>query len=832
MTPDDRSPRAPIGQWALELLALSGLAVAQPLFDVLSRQTAFFVAHQSSPAQIVAFALAIYLLPPLLLIAALALLWRLAPTIAAGAQSLMVVVLVILLLLAPLNRLGWSSGVVLATAVLPAVVVAVALRHLPAARQFAALLALLTLVLPLRFLIWSPVVKLVRPERVAVHEVEIGNPVPLVVLILDELPLVSLLDGSRSIDADLFPNFAALAARSHWFRNATAVSPLTDFAVPAILTGQRPRQVAPIASEFPGSLFTLLGGRYELEVVEPQTQICPPQLCADERREAAPAGELATLLADSAVVYLHVVIPRDLAAGLPAVSTAWGNFLGAGRPTAPDDSEVKLHIWAADRRRDFDRFLDSLRPDAEPRLYVLHAMLPHVPWVYLPSGREYWGSLHSSAHAPGVAADTTWTADQWQVDQAYQRHLAQVVYVDSLVGRLLARLEETGMASRALLIVVSDHGFSFRSGQPGRHPTSGNYADIMAVPLFISLPGQDEPHVSDRNVETVDVLATIAEVLEAPLPFATDGESVFSTGPERPSKIIAATPRESLTFSSYGPGALDESLGRKLRVFADGLFSIGAHPELLGQSVERARAASSLPIQVRLDQADHFRDIDPAGSFVPAQIFGRLRRASTETELTLAVAVNGVVRAVTRAFDERDGERFVALVPEESFRPGSNDIEIFVVLPEGDGIALHPTERSDGPTYAMELVAPDGVARLVGSDGSVCVLDAGAVEGGFERQGTAFVGWARDTAGRRPYVVVMAFADDQLVYTGATGARPPVGSAIADRPGYEAVGFQFVLPAALLDRAERLRIFAVLGERGTELQPTLETRAVGGAASG
>ena len=35
----------------------------------------------------------------------------------------------------------------------------------------------------------------------------------------------------------------------------------------------------------------------------------------------------------------------------------------------------------------------------------------------------------------------------------------------------------------------------------------------MSVPLFIKLPGQTEGRIDDRNVESVDILPTIADVL-------------------------------------------------------------------------------------------------------------------------------------------------------------------------------------------------------------------------------------------------------------------------------------------------------------------------------
>src|SRR5690606_31390167 len=98
---------------------------------------------------------------------------------------------------------------------------------------------------------------------------------PIVVLIFDELPLVSLLNERGEIDADRVPNFARLAAGSSWYRNATVVSGTTTYAVPAMLTGRYPKErpEAPHFSRFPDNLFTLLGGEYHIQAWEHVTRL-------------------------------------------------------------------------------------------------------------------------------------------------------------------------------------------------------------------------------------------------------------------------------------------------------------------------------------------------------------------------------------------------------------------------------------------------------------------------------------------------------------------------------------------------------------------------------
>src|SRR2546422_587464 len=80
------------------------------------------------------------------------------------------------------------------------------------------------------------------------------------------------------LDAERYPNFAALARTSTWYRSATTVEWLTEVATPAILTGIRPpphKKLLPIYADHPNNIFTLLGRSYRVRAVESLTHMCP-----------------------------------------------------------------------------------------------------------------------------------------------------------------------------------------------------------------------------------------------------------------------------------------------------------------------------------------------------------------------------------------------------------------------------------------------------------------------------------------------------------------------------------------------------------------------------
>ena len=117
----------------------------------------------------------------------------------------------------------------------------------------------------------------------------------------------------------------------------------------------------------------------------------------------------------------------------------------------------------ADRREGPRRFVESIsRADPQPTLYFLHALLPHEPYMYLRSGQQFT----EDPRLFGLQGSGRWVHEPWPVVQAYAQHLLQLQYVDTIVGRITARLKAEGFYDKALIIVTGDHGVSFRPGRP------------------------------------------------------------------------------------------------------------------------------------------------------------------------------------------------------------------------------------------------------------------------------------------------------------------------------------------------------------------------------
>jgi hypothetical protein len=65
---------------------------------------------------------------------------------------------------------------------------------------------------------------------------------------------------------------------------------------------------------------------------------------------------------------------------------------------------------------------------------------------------------------------------------------AEVAFTDSEVGRLLAGLDELGLAERTIVVATSDHGEEFLDHGGFEHGHT-LYAELTHVPLIVRAPG-------------------------------------------------------------------------------------------------------------------------------------------------------------------------------------------------------------------------------------------------------------------------------------------------------------------------------------------------------
>lgn len=683
------------GARGLQLFALFALAVGQPLLDLLARNAPFLVAHRATTGDILGLVAALLVGLPgsiWLLEQAIA---RVNPRLGSAVHLGWVGSLVAAAALPVLKRVPDVPGVLLlAVALGLGMVAGFGFAHWHRLRVLVTSLAFAPFVFAGVFAT-NPFIEklLVSHDGNVVLDVAIDSDTPVIVVILDELPTTSLLDRTGGIDPIRYPSFARLARRATWFRRASGVHALTEHAIPAILTGRYPDpNLLPTASDHRQNLFTLLQGSYEMNVVELFTALFQPR---DEEKPGQGVARIASMSADLAVVYLHLLLPDELSVALPSVEQGWRDFLRAPRLRQKADRTGAF----SDRPTRFREFVASIETRSEPTLHFLHIPLPHVPWQYMPSGRLYYPPNDFEFW------DNVWGPREWWVVQGYQRHLLQLALVDTLLGELLDRIEDIGLYEPALLIVAADHGASFRANQSRRDPATMEHPeDVLAVPLFVKRPFQREGGVDLRNVETIDILPTIADLIGVQIPWTIDGCSMFD--PDCAPRFHKTMYSRDDVRMSFDPAILDrpESLERKLELFGsgsreNGLFAIGPHRDLIGRRIDEIEIRGSANVRVELMQRAFERAQQRPDRFVLSRITGILDRNPTPEELPyVVIAVEGVIQAVAPAFSGRKGTHFFsAMLPEDATRDLRDRVELFALETSPSGPVLQRLTVFLGP---------------------------------------------------------------------------------------------------------------------------------------
>jgi len=712
-TDPQRSTLRTLGVGFAHLAALSAFAVAQPLFDLLGESPDFFAVRGSTRWDIVLFALAVVLVPPAGLIAVEAAAGLVSERLRRALHLVFVAGLAGVVMVQVLERTTdlSSTRVLLALAALLGALVALLYWRAPPARTLLTVLAAAPLAFLVYFLFASPVADLTLADDPDVALASVDARAPVVLVVFDEFPVSSLLDGNGEVDAVRYPNFAELAEGSTWFPNASTVSYSTTQAVPAILTGLRPGEARPpVLASHPRNLFTLLGGDYRPNVVETYTRLCPDVVCG-ESAGGVPGEEPASLYSDAGIVYLHLLAPPRLEEGLPPITGRWMNF-GREEDRADDLLAEALAEPARKRpqagkrfhdvhTRAYDRFLGSIEADGGPSLNFAHVWFPHGPWSYFPSGSQ-------SSLGPEPAPGRDELADTWEgrfvTLQAYQRHLLQVGYVDRLLGDLLERLRQTGLYDRSLVVVTADHGMSFREGESGRSASQANLQDVALVPFFVKQPGQERGAVADYHVETIDILPTIADVLDVRIPWRVDGETALRD-PGRGTIRVLTRPRDEPDGEASAPldallRAQEQAVERKVDLFGEGswesLFAVGPRRGLLGRPAAELVAGSAddtASVDHELTE-ELLARVEPGLPFVPSPLQGHVEGDGARAGRTLAVAVNGTIAALAVIYRASGEERFSALAPESAFRTGANTVEFFWVDGEAGAEQLTPLRSS------------------------------------------------------------------------------------------------------------------------------------------
>lgn len=206
----------------------------------------------------------------------------------------------------------------------------------------------------------------------------------------------------------------------------------------------------------------------------------------------------------------------------------------------------------------------SFREEGRPFHLSLHFFGPHLPYMvpeeyatmYDPALVEREPSwVETFAGKPHVQADYCrhWSVDtypwpEWQ--RAVARYWGYVTLIDAQIGRVLAALDELGLAEETAVFFSTDH-----AGFVGAHRLADKgpmmYDDIYHIPFLARLPGGARGEACDAFVTLMDLPATYLDLAGASAPEAMDGRSIAPMLREGASGVPADWPEE-VCFQFHG----------------------------------------------------------------------------------------------------------------------------------------------------------------------------------------------------------------------------------------------------------------------------------------
>ncbi|HYC00532.1 MAG TPA: sulfatase [Candidatus Limnocylindrales bacterium] len=260
------------------------------------------------------------------------------------------------------------------------------------------------------------------------------------------------------------PNIDALAARGVLFENAISQSSWTRPAHMSILTGMHPREHGYVA-------------------------------LADRRRLDDGVATIASVLREN------------------GYTTA--AFTGGVNMSADYGFDQGFDLYRTNGKYFRDNFEDARywldQNDGERFFLLFHGYDPHTPYLNDPVDRVALGLPRGppeQGHRKTCRAD----GPRSRIDPFIDEYDAAVHRADRYVGKLIAELEQRGLAQKTLIVVLSDHGEEFLEHGRCFHLAT-LYREVLHVPLILVAPGLAPRRVAPLVAASVTIAPTIMEML-------------------------------------------------------------------------------------------------------------------------------------------------------------------------------------------------------------------------------------------------------------------------------------------------------------------------------
>jgi hypothetical protein len=442
---------------------------------------------------------------------------------------------------------------------------------------------------------------------------------PVYIFLLDELPLISLLNNEKKLDASRFPTLTKFSQESTWYPNALAISSATEMAIPSILSGIEPNRKRVVGSyeQYPVNLFTLFSPSHAIHAVENTTRMCPSSICKSVIKD-----KYQLLLEDVLVSYLYIITPKDLQKKLPPINDRWVGYLREIK-----NKKNKRYDFS-ERKNTFTTFINDFDEYPENTVHFMHVLLPHAPWNILPDLKLY--GFYESEGTPGQLADGDpnarfihqWTNDEWATRLSWRKHLLQVGAIDALLKKAFDRIRELNQFDEATIVVLADHGSAFIPNLSRRLAHDANIPDIAAIPLFIKYPKQKTGTIDNRHASNVDVLATLLDVFDIKSNKSMPNYSLIAEKQRDKPPSLFQQGWVKLTMPDNYDALFNEHLSHKNEMFSkkgwSGVYRPKDSNQFINLAVSQLDVTATFSDAIHISNKNLFTRISKTSQYVPA----------------------------------------------------------------------------------------------------------------------------------------------------------------------------------------------------------------------
>ena len=178
----------------------------------------------------------------------------------------------------------------------------------------------------------------------------------------------------------------------------------------------------------------------------------------------------------------------------------------------------------------------KIKPDIFASMGNVEPFVPEMPngfeRIYDRMNDEQRAQYDPILDSIGADFKENWTTmnDQekmrWKYQRYMQDYLGCISSVDDNVGRMLAYLDESGLAENTMVVYTSDQGFYL--GEHGWFDKRFIYDESFKTPLLIRWPNQIKPGITnDEMVQNLDFAQTLLEAAQIEAPEDMQGESLI-----------------------------------------------------------------------------------------------------------------------------------------------------------------------------------------------------------------------------------------------------------------------------------------------------------------